>query len=41
MVDYLCEMYGRAVGVSVTRVMKYNGPYTWEDAERGEGKFFR
>ncbi|KAK3756168.1 hypothetical protein RRG08_062814 [Elysia crispata] len=41
MVDYLCEMYGRAVGVSVTRVMKYNGPYTWEDAERGEGNFFR
>jgi len=32
--DYTCTMFGTSLGVSVTRAMKYKGPYTQEDAER-------
>lgn len=30
--DYVCELFGTKVGVSVTRAMKYRGEYTEEDA---------
>ena len=31
--DYVCEVYGTRLGVSVTRAMKYwGGEYTLEDA---------
>lgn len=32
--DYVCGMFGRKFGVSVTRAMKYMGEFTDEDAER-------
>lgn len=32
--DYLCEMFGVMLGVSVTRAMKFQGEFTEEDAER-------
>lgn len=30
--DYVCDIFGTKVGVSVTRAMKYRGDYTEEDA---------
>lgn len=30
--DYVCDIFGTKVGVSVTRAMKYRGEYTEEDA---------
>ena len=30
--DYVCELFGTKVGVSVTRAMKYRGEYTEGDA---------
>jgi len=32
--DYAIELYGKHIGVSVTRAMKYNGTFTMEDAMR-------
>jgi len=32
--DYTCTMFNTSLGVSVTRAMKFKGPYTHEDAER-------
>jgi len=32
--DYVCQIFNRKIGVSVTRAMKYHGNYTKEDAER-------
>ncbi|XP_060085744.1 AAC-rich mRNA clone AAC4 protein-like [Ylistrum balloti] len=32
--DYVCDIFGHKVGVSVTRAMKYHGEYTDEDANR-------
>jgi len=30
--DYVCEIFGHKVGVSVTRAMKYRGVFMEEDA---------
>lgn len=30
--DYVCEVFGQRLGVSVTRAMKYKGDYSEEDA---------
>lgn len=30
--DYVCKIFNKKVGVSVTRAMKYRGQYTEEDA---------
>lgn len=32
--DYVCCMFGSVIGVSVTRAMKYNGEFTFEDANK-------
>lgn len=32
--DYMCQLFGTTLGVSVTRAMKYKGDYTIEDAEK-------
>ncbi|XP_033727316.1 AAC-rich mRNA clone AAC4 protein-like [Pecten maximus] len=32
--DYVCDLFGHKVGVSVTRAMKYHGEFTEEDAHR-------
>ena len=32
--DYVCYMFDSIIGVSVTRAMKYNGEFTYEDANK-------
>ncbi|OWF38819.1 AAC-rich mRNA clone AAC4 protein-like [Mizuhopecten yessoensis] len=32
--DYVCDMFGHKIGVSVTRAMRFHGEFTEEDARR-------